>query len=390
MKYPLIAFFLAAAAVGCSGGGSSTPVESPTVQPRVTVKVEVAVPSALVTSGVQSVVVAFIPVGEIVPPAIAPLTINVASGSSDCVTTAGKTECSGTISVPLGQQNFTISLESGANGTGAQLGVKAFTASINGAGQIIDISSANGSIQIIATVQVVINPSSITAGTAATVNVSVDAFDSSGRLITSPYNVPVSLIPPPTASPGQPPTLTDPSPGPGVALLPTGVLAITATGPNQLFPFSYSGTSIGLPAAFVFSASAQGVTTVSSTLNVALPPPPPTPTPTATPTPAPTVGPFSTPSPGPIAVAPNVLLFEAPNAPAQSFVASEAGSAAFTAVSSNVAVATVSGTGSTLRVTPVGVGLAVITVSDGAGHTGTVNAYVNSSTIIISGRRRHQ
>ncbi len=384
MRWWFLVLLFAAATVGCGGGGSTTPLQAPTLQPRVSVKFEVGVPSGLVTAGVESVVVAYVPVGEVVPPAVTPLTIDVATGSSDCATVAAKVECSGTIGVPLGQQNFTISLFSKTNGLGAQLGVKAFTSIISGAGQTVDISSANGTVQIVAALRLVISPNSIAAGTASNFTVSVNALDASGRPILSPYNVPVTIIAPPTVSPGLPPILNGPSPGPD------GMVSLAATGPGQLFPFAYTGTSVGLPAAFVFSASAQGAQTVSAALSVSTPTPAPTPTPTATPTPAPTVGPFSTPSPGPIAVAPNVLLFEAPNQPAQSFVASEAGTTAFTAVSSNVAVATVSGAGSTFSVTPVGVGLALITVSDGAGRTGTVNAYVNSSTVIISGRRRHQ
>ena len=390
MRWWLLLLLFAAAAVGCSGGGSSAPVQAPTLQPRVGVMFEVDVPSPLVATGVQSVVVAYVPVGEIVPPAIAPLDLDVGAGSSDCVSTAGRLVCGGTIDVPIGQQNFTLSLFSRPNGAGAQLSVKSFTATIKGAGQTIDISSANGAIEIIARLALVITPSKIVAGTASTFTVSVDAFDASGRLITSPYNVPVALIPPPTASPGQAPTVTDPSPGPNVSLSPTtGALSIVATGPNQLFQFAYSGTNVGLPASFTFSASAAGAASVSAQLIVVEPTPPPTPTPSPTPTPVPTLGPFATPTPGAVAVAPNVLLFAAPNQPAQSFVASEAGVATFSAVSSNPAVATVNATGTTFDVTPVGVGLAVITVSDAAGNTGSVNAYVSSSTVIISGRRRH-
>ncbi len=385
MRFWLLALIVAAAAIGC-GGGSSSPIAAPTLQPRFSVKIQVGVPSSLLTTGVQSVVVAYIPVGEIVPPPVAPLTINVASGSQDCAAVGAKLECSGVIDVPLGQQNFTITLYSGPNGTGSQLGVKSLTATITSAGQTIDISNTNGTIQIIASLQLVIVPPQIVAGTASTFTVSVNAYDGSGRAVTSPFNVPVSIAIPPTPAAGAP-VLIPPSFSPNVVLGLSG-LAITATGPNQLFPFGYSGTLTNLPSAFTFSASAPGLAPVSAQLTVVLPTPPPTPTPSPTPTPVPTLPPLSTPSPGPVAVQPNIVFFTAANQPAQSFSASEPGVTTFAAASSNAAVATVSGSGSTFAVTPVGVGLAIITVTDNAGRTGTVDAYVNQSTVIISGRKR--
>ncbi len=387
MRFWLLALALIAVSIGC-GGGSSSPVQAPTPQPRLNVKIMVGVPSAVASKGVASVVVTFIPVGEVVPPPVPPLTINVAGGSSDCVAAGAQTSCSGNLSVPPGQQNFTIASFSGINGSGAQLSVRAFTATITTNGQTIDISNANGSIQVVATLQVVVNPPELLAGTAAPFTVLVNAYDGSGKLITSPYNIPVALVPPPPPSPGQPPIINPPPYSSSVVLGTDGLVHITVTGPNQLFQFGYSGSFVNLPAGFTFSAFALSVPTASAQLTFATPTPVPTPTPTATPTPVPTLVPLATPSPGPVAVAPNVLFFEAPNQPAQTFVASEAGSTTFSAVSSNPAVATVSGTRNTFSVSPVGVGLAAITVTDGAGRTGTVYAYVNQSSVIISGHRR--
>ncbi len=380
MKLWLLALAFLALCIGC-GGSSTSSIPTSNVQPRVSVNIRVTVPSQLLSTNVRSVVVTFVPVGEVVPPPIPPLTIDVASGSNDCTIAAGTTTCGGSLSVPLGQQNFTITLYSDVGGKGAQLGVKSFTATITGAGQTIDISSASGTLQVVATLQLVINPPQLISGTAANVTVSVNAFDGSGKIITSPYNVPVTIVAPPTVSPGQPPILTAPP-------IVNGMGATVATGPDQFFTFAYSGTTVGLPPSLEFMANALSVPSVSAQLTFVLPTPPPTPTPSPTPTPVPTLAVLATPTPGPITVQPNVLLFEAALQPAQTFSAAEPGFTSLTATSANPAVATVTAAGTTFSVAPVGAGSTLITVSDGAGRTGTVAAYVNQTTVIIQDRRR--
>ena len=113
----------------------------------------------------------------------------------------------------------------------------------------------------------------------------------------------------------------------------------------------------------------------------------PTSTPTSSPTPSPTS--TSTSSPDTISVDPASLSFSSTDSDPKSFKAEDAAARNYFASSSNPEVATVllddqHGHEARFDVAPGGVGSATITVSDDAGHRGTVSVSVASGDLVLS------
>ena len=383
------ALLATALGVACSAGGSSSPATVAGGASTYTVTFSVSVPSPILSSGAQSVAITYVPVGETVPAPAPPLIINVAPGSSDCATAAAKTVCSGTLAVPAGQQNFTLSVYPQAGGKGPQLTVKSFVEMITGATAAFDISNANGAVGVLSSVELVLTPATISYGTPSTIVVSIVPKDASGNTLAGALTQPVSIIAPPTPTPPAVPIFFAPTAVSGPANLDANGNPVILD-PARQYAFAYSGTRDNLSAQIPFTASAANIPPVTAYVTLTgVPTPQPSPTAVPTPTIPPSPTPIPVPTAGPVTVTPSVLLFEAPNAPAQIVVASESGVIAFSAISSDRSIATVTVSGTQCTVTPHAPGAAAITISGASGKTGTVFVYVSLVSITIQARSRH-
>src|ERR1035437_3122616 len=93
------------------------------------------------------------------------------------------TVCSGQIAAPVGSDTFTVNLYDGTNAGGNLLSTGTLTQTI-----VIDQANTvsvtfNG---VVASLSVVLTPSSVTAGTSTTVAVSANALDADGNTIIGP------------------------------------------------------------------------------------------------------------------------------------------------------------------------------------------------------------
>ncbi len=401
-----VAAFATGCLIACSGGSGSTSITppEPTAQALLSVVTSVSTSSSFLTAGVRSIVITAAPLAGSTFPAVPPSIIDVGPGASDCAASGSVTICTGKTQTVAGVQNFQVATYTGPGGAGTETSVESLTVTISRAGQVVDFSGASGKIGVVSSVDLVLTPASVGIGNATTIVVSAVPRDAAGNAIVGPFDQSISIVAP-TPGPNLPPFLMFPNSNGSVGSGPnSGSLLYLITAPGQTLSYQYNGTRV-VPTTAVFQAQ-FGASTSTATLNFVKPTPrptptlapgqtPPTPTPTPTPIPTPTIMPTApplppTPTPGTVTVVPNQLVFLAPSAPAQTFVASEANHAAFSATSSNGAVATVAavvGSTTMFAVTPVGQGATTIAVSDGAGGNATVNVLVNQTGIIVQGKR---
>jgi hypothetical protein len=396
------AFLCAAVAAGCGGGGGSAityPVA--TAAPIENVTFSITLPSGTstrhrdyISSSAESVTIVLVAVPPATP---APtLVINLVSGSADCSNSPNGVTCSGTMSVPAGQQQFIVSTYDQPGGAGDLLSTGAITVLVSASSSNAQNLSNSVSLtlnSIVASITLSVTPNAVNVAADQTFSIALTAYDATGAIIIGPGNFaqgPIFV---------DVPVLNDPFfpslKGPLVA-------SFVAPGPPQTL--TYDGSALYTHpqgGTLTFTASGVNVTPATATVTF-LPAPSPsaviTPTPGATLTPPPTIAPTQTPSPTPTPipqfnVTPDSITFAgvAPQ-PTQNFTASETGVSSFTAVSQNTSIATVSGSGSTFTVTAGSTpGQTGIIVRDPSGRTATVTVTVSGQTIIISSTGRpHQ
>lgn len=189
----VIAFVIVSLAA-CSGGGGSSPVPSGPVPQRSSSAVfDISIPAKsgkavaphYVSPSTQSLTIS---VNGATAPAI---TQNVTPTSSGCATSSGSITCSVSVTAPLGNDTFAVTLYSGTNATGSKLATGSVSAVIGNAPTSVAIT-LDGVVDSVAIA--LANPMP-PAGSAVTIPVAVTAKDASGATIISPgaYNPAITL-----------------------------------------------------------------------------------------------------------------------------------------------------------------------------------------------------
>ncbi len=395
----LAALAFLAIAAGCGGGGSTMPSATPTQVPTADVGFTIVVPvgsgaarrrrPAALPASAESVTVTLVVAGA--TSASPSVTIDLFSSSNDCKASGANLSCTGSLTVPVGQQQFVVSTFNGPAGTGALLSTGSITVQVQPGG-VSETLSNQVSLTlnpIVASITLSVTPSQIPLGTAQAVTIAVTASDPSGAIIIGPgsfANGPID-IDVPVPNPYFP------------SQLGTTIASITA--PSTPITLQYQGAGLFTQpsgGSLAFTASAANVPEVTASL--AFVPPPsapatPTPTPGATLTPVPSLPPCVTPSPTPtpvpqFSVTPNTITFAGTGPqPTQTFTAFESGVTSFTAVSQNAAIATVSGSGTTFTVAAGSTsGQTGIVVTDPNGGQATVTVTTSGQTICIQTKPR--
>lgn len=395
----LAAIAFVAIAAGCGGGGGSTvPGASPTPPATADVAFTIVVPAgsgaarrkkpAALPASAESVTVTLVVAGA--TSAAPSVTIDLLANMNDCKASRSNLSCSGSITSPVGQQQFIVSIYNGPSGTGALLSTGSITVQVQPGGVNETISNQVSLTlnPIVARITVTVTPSQVMLGTAQALTIVVTASDASGAIIIGPgsfANGPIDVNVP-VPNPYFPSQL--------------GATIASITAPSGPIALQYQGAGLFTQpsgGSLTFTASSADVPDV--TASVAFVPPPsgaatPTPTPGATLTPVPTLPPNVTPSPTPtpvpqFPVTPNTITFAgiAPQ-PTQTFTASESGVSSFTAVSLNTAIATVSGSGTTFTVSAGSTsGQTGIVVTDPNGLQATVTVITSGQTIVIQTKK---
>lgn len=246
--------------IGCSGGGSTPSVGAQQPIPQasapaqkapqsVSVSFNIVVPTA---SGAKA---RRVPNYVSTATQSASITVAPSGGSAGTPTVVNCTAaCSGTISAPVGSDTFAMNLYDTTNGGGNVLSTGTLT-------QVIVAGTAN-SVNVtfngvVASLAISLGASG-TAGTAATIPVTLNAFDADGKTIVGP-GVYVNASDTPLTV-----TLGD-SDATGATIL----SQTTATQPTSGITMSYTGLAIA-PASI--GASATGITTNSTTFTPTLQP----------------------------------------------------------------------------------------------------------------------
>src|ERR1700676_5491 len=228
------------AACGGGGGGTSSalpampgpppPNNGGTQAPQV-VAFSIAIPSA--TASATRRRVAYVSAGT----KSATITYGSAAQTVNCAET-----CNASLQVFPGTQTFTVSLYSAANASGAILSTGSTTATI--------VAGQNNSVQIVfggvvAKLALSLGSAVVTAGSATTIPVSVQAIDAAGYTIVGPdpYAQPIALSDDDTSGVTRPSTTTVTSPQTTVALAYSGAASIAAAHLSATVP----GTSIAAP-----------------------------------------------------------------------------------------------------------------------------------------------
>jgi hypothetical protein len=248
----------------CGGGGGSgassmlpampgtTPPPSGTAPAPQSVAFNIAIPSATASSNRRRI--AYVSAGT----KSASITYSLGTQTVNCAQT-----CAATLQVLPGTQTFAVSLYSGANGAGSVLSTGRTTATIV-AGQANTVQIVFGGV--VARLALSLGSASVTAGSAATIPVSVQAIDAAGYTIVGPdpYAQPIALSDDDTS---------------GVTTLST----TTVTSPQTTVALTYSGAASIAAAHLSASVPGTTITAPSATLAVQVPPPPPTPPPSGVP-----------------------------------------------------------------------------------------------------------
>jgi len=236
---------IAALAAGCGGGGTTTPVtaQSPSqktalVQFQITVRSpsSTARRPAYISTSTKSASIAVTPSGG---SAGTPTIVN-------CTTV-----CSAQVLAPVGSDTFAVKLFDAQNAGGNLLSTGTLTQTI-----VIDQANTvsvtfNG---VVASLSVVLTPSSVTAGTSTTVAVSANALDADGNTIIGPGSYA-------NASGGALTVTLADSDGSSATHLSQSSLSAPTSG----ITLSYNGAAIANP---TITASATGLTSAQAILTI--------------------------------------------------------------------------------------------------------------------------
>jgi hypothetical protein len=347
---------------GCGGGGGGSapvapaPTAIPTGGTTAAATIRIVVPQAttgsararrpaFVSPSAQSISLALYtvsPTGAIASSALQTTDVDLTATSPNCTTKNNVLTCAIPVAAPLGTITFGATLYAGTAETGAVLATFApspqheFTIVQNTQNTIgISLSGVPASIAL-STV-----PATVTAGTPATVVVSVLAKDAANNVIigTAPYAQPIAV------------TNSDTS---GT----TSLSGTTITSPQTTLNLSYTGgalagTSFNLVATYPVSP-----TPLSSTFGVGIL------------------------SNGVVTVAPSTVAFLSLNDGPIDVSYGEsnyAGTFSYAAPACS-GVVTIASPPGTLHISPAGAGTCTITVSDSASHSASVSVTVNSTT----------
>jgi hypothetical protein len=236
----------------CGGGGSSSallPVPGPPPpgggsSAPLAVAFSIAIPSAAPSSTRRRV--AYVSAGT--------KSASIGYGGTTQTVNCAQT-CAATLQVLPGTQTFTVSLYAGANATGGVLSTGSTTATIV-AGQANAVQIVFGGV--VAKLALSLGSAAVTAGSATTIPVFVQAIDAAGYTIVGadPYAQPIALSDDDTSGATTLSTTTVNSPQTTVALQYSGAASLAAVHLSASVP----GTGIAAP---------------SATLTVQAPPPPP-------------------------------------------------------------------------------------------------------------------
>lgn len=206
--FVLTIFALAA----CGGGSGRSPVPSTgSAQQSSSAVFKLSIPARTtahsphyVSPNTQSLTIA-------VNGAAPSVTQNVTSASGGCASSGGGITCSVPVTAPVGSDTFTVTLYSGTNAGGSKLATGSVTAMIGSAPTSVDITLDG----VVDSVTITLGNNMPTAGSAATIPVTVTAKDASGATIISPggYSPAIALIDSDTSGHTtlSPATVSDPS-----------------------------------------------------------------------------------------------------------------------------------------------------------------------------------
>lgn len=170
------------------------------------------------------------------------VTQNVTPGSTGCTSSGASITCSVSVTAPVGNDTFAVTLFSGTNASGSQLATGSVTATVGSNPTSVDITLDG----VVDSVALSLADASPYAGSPATIAVSVTAKDASGATIISPGGY------------SQPITLSDSD-----ASGHTQLSATTITDPSTSVTLNYDGSESITQATISASITAGGVTKVS-------------------------------------------------------------------------------------------------------------------------------
>ena len=399
MRVGVSIFALAAIVAGCGGGGTTTPPMHAGVADA-TVRFVVEVPSKHaahrwepfdLASSAKSVVVTLVQAPA--PPTPTSVAIDVQPGAADCKPAHDGRECSRNMTVPAGDDQFTVYVYSKPDGNGALLAAGAIPPTeIQGGSSVYNLKTILLTLSsIVKRIALSVAPHETTVGVKRLFALTLTAYDATGAIILGPGKYSPSMVI----------QLDDPD-----KFFGTKPFSRSVDGPRPPIEVKYDGENrYSMPGGGEASFIASGGTLKPSSARVtfeAIPtaspsptPHGPTPTPFPTLTPVPTFSPSPTPSASPtpvpqFTVSPTQLTFAGTSPqPTQTFSAHEPGVNSFTATSQQPSIATVSGSGTTFTVTAQSTpGRTLIVVKDPSGKKATVTVIVSGQVIIIQSRRR--
>jgi virginiamycin B lyase len=170
-------------------------------------------------------------------------TANLSSTAPNCSVAPGGTVCTVTFTAPAGNDTFVIATYDGQNGTGHQLSVAKLVQSVTANATAKVPLALSG---VVASVAVILGSSTVPAGAAAAVAVTVVAYDAQNNAIVGPgsFNTPVTLTNSDTSGVTSLSTTTVAGPGTSVTLNYNGNSSLGTT----ITP--YIGSTAGTPATF--------------------------------------------------------------------------------------------------------------------------------------------
>jgi hypothetical protein len=391
---------MAAVAVGCGGGGGgATPAAIQTGVPNAAVKFVVVVPAKAATrarqpsnllSFAESVVVTLVQAPA--PPSPTSVAIDLQAGATDCNVAGKSRDCSQTMIVPAGEEQFTVYVYSKPGGNGALLAAGAIpTTDVQAGSSAYNLKTILLTLSsIVKSIKLTVTPDKTTVGAKQVFELILTAYDATGAIILGPGNysppLAIKLDDPDKFFGSSPFERSVDAPGPAVDVRYDGENKYSMPGGGHATFIASGGTLKPASARVTF----EGIATPTPSPT---PRHSPTPFPTLTPVPTFSASPTPTPPPTPkpqFTVTPTMLTFAgtAPQ-PTQTFTASEPGVTSFTATSQNTSIATVSGSGTTFTVTAGSAsGQTLIVVEDPSDKKATVTVIVSGQVIIISSKPR--
>jgi hypothetical protein len=280
----LISYSLAALLCGCGGGGGGGAAALPPVSPgapvqssaALSVPFTIALPSASSPSG-SARRPRYVSAGT--------KSASIAYAGQKQVINCANDACTGLLAVPPGQVTFVATLFDQTNAAGNAL-AQGQTDSTIVAGQPNHIQITFGGV--VASLAVTLAPSTVPAGTPATVPVVVTAKDAAGYTIvgSTAFTSPVAVA-------------DDDASGA------TALSATSLDGPAAVTALAYNGSGNGATVHVTARAADPAVAPASATLTIGAKPTPvpsatPVPTASPVPTPVPTASPAPTPVPTPV------------------------------------------------------------------------------------------